>query len=38
MKKVNEITVIWEKNKFAVVEKQFEYKGHDCICIFNKKG
>ena len=21
-------------SKFAVVEKQFEYKGHDCICIF----
>lgn len=22
-------------NKFAVVEKQFEYKGHDCICVFS---
>lgn len=25
-------------NKWAVVEKQFEYKGHDCICIFNLMG
>lgn len=25
-------------SKFAVVEKQFEYKGHDCICIFNCRG
>lgn len=25
-------------NKSAVVEKQFEYKGHDCICIFNRMG
>lgn len=25
-------------SKFAVVEKQFEYKGHDCICIFNVFG
>lgn len=24
--------------KFAVVEKQFNYKGHDCICIFNIRG
>ena len=23
---------------FAVVEKQFEYKGHDCICIFSIRG
>lgn len=23
---------------FAVVEKQFEYKGHDCICTFNRHG
>lgn len=23
---------------FGVVEKQFEYRGHDCICIFNKHG
>ena len=23
---------------FAVVEKQFEYKGHDCICIFSVRG
>nr|DAO90258.1 MAG TPA: hypothetical protein [Caudoviricetes sp.] len=22
--------------KFAVVEKQFQYKGHDCICVFNR--
>lgn len=25
-------------SKFGVVEKQFEYKGHDCICIFNCLG
>lgn len=25
-------------DKFAVVEKQFEYKGHDCICILNCRG
>ena len=25
-------------NKFAVVEKQFEYKGHDCICVFTVLG
>ena len=25
-------------SKFAVVEKQFEYKGHDCICIFGCLG
>lgn len=24
--------------KFAVVEKKFEYKGHECICIFNYLG
>lgn len=24
--------------KFAVVEKQFQYKGHDCICVFNRNG
>ena len=23
---------------FAVVEKQFNYKGHDCICIFSIRG
>ena len=23
---------------FAVVEKEFEYKGHDCICIFSIRG
>ena len=23
---------------FAVVEKQFEYNGHDCICIFSIRG
>lgn len=25
-------------NDWAVVEKQFTYKGHDCICILNKYG
>lgn len=25
-------------SKFGVVEKQFEYKGHDCICVFNCLG
>ena len=25
-------------SKFAVVEKQFEYKGHDCICVFTACG
>lgn len=25
-------------SKFAVVEKQFEYKGRDCICIFTVLG
>lgn len=25
-------------SKFAVVESHFEYKGHDCICIFTVKG
>ena len=25
-------------SKFGVVEKQFEYKGHDCICTFNCLG
>lgn len=24
--------------KFAVVEKQFEYKGRDCIIVFNRNG
>lgn len=24
--------------KFAVVEKQFQYKGHDCICVFTLNG
>lgn len=24
--------------KLAVVEKQFQYKGHDCICVFIRKG
>ena len=24
--------------KFAVVEKHFSYKGHDCICVFNCMG
>lgn len=27
-----------EERKFAVVEKQFEYKGHDCICVFTCLG
>lgn len=25
-------------SKFGVVEKQFEYKGHDCICVFSCLG
>lgn len=25
-------------SKWAVVEKHFQYKGHDCICIFNSMG
>ena len=25
-------------SKFAEVESHFEYKGHDCICIFNCRG
>lgn len=25
-------------SKFAVVEKQFQYKGHDCICVFTRNG
>ena len=24
--------------KFVVVEKHFEYRGHDCICLFNYMG
>ena len=24
--------------KFAVVEKKFDYKGHECICVFNQLG
>lgn len=24
--------------KIGVIEKQFEYKGHDCICVFTKFG
>lgn len=24
--------------KFGVVEKQFNYKGHDCICAFTRRG
>nr|DAG78409.1 MAG TPA: hypothetical protein [Caudoviricetes sp.] len=24
--------------KFAVVEKQFQYKGHDCICVLTRNG
>ena len=27
-----------ETSKLAVVEKHFEYKGHDCICIFSRMG
>ena len=25
-------------SKFGIVEKRFEYKGHDCICIFTALG
>ena len=25
-------------SKLGIVEKQFEYKGHDCICVFNRFG
>ena len=28
----------YDERPFAVVEKQFEYKGHDCICIFSIRG
>ena len=28
----------YNERPFAVVEKQFEYKGHDCICIFRIRG
>ena len=28
----------YNEQPFAVVEKQFEYKGHDCICIFSIRG
>lgn len=24
--------------KFAIVEKQFEYNGYDCICVFTRNG
>ena len=24
--------------KFAIVEKKFEYKNHECICVFNRLG
>ena len=27
-----------ERNKWAVVEKHFQYKGHDCICVFTRNG
>lgn len=27
-----------KSEKFAVVEKIFEYKGHECICTFNRLG
>ena len=26
------------EGKFAVVEKKFDYKGHECICVFNGLG
>ena len=26
------------KTKFAIVEKKFEYKNHECICVFNCLG
>ena len=26
------------ERKFAIVEKKFDYKGHECICIFNQLG
>lgn len=25
-------------SKFGIVEKHFEYKGHDCICVFTSSG
>lgn len=25
-------------SKFGIVEKQFEHKGHDCICTFTALG
>ena len=25
-------------SKFGIVEKHFEYKGHDCICVFTASG
>ena len=28
----------YDERPFAVVEKQFNYKGHDCICIFSIRG
>ena len=28
----------YDTQPFAIVEKQFEYKGRDCICIFNRLG
>ena len=28
----------YNERPFAVVEKQFNYKGHDCICIFSIRG
>lgn len=27
-----------EIRKFGITEKQFEYKGHDCLCIFTRLG
>ena len=27
-----------KERKFAVVEKKFEYKGHECICVFGYLG
>lgn len=32
------IEINWGIRKFAVVEKKFQYKGHECICIFNYRG
>lgn len=26
------------RNKFGIVEKQFEYRGHDCLVVFTHRG